>query len=489
MSGQAAAGPVPGLPSRTEVRGWTLAGLAAGGLCVGVALAALGIHQGPWAPLVVLVLLAVAVVGVARPLWAVGLVFVAVPIGAVEVGPLGIPVLQVAVLGCAALTMLTRLSARLAPLPWPGVMWWAAAIVGVAVLETPLAVDVDAAIGQDAQLVGGVLAALTIVAAARRMEDIRWLVGAVLLVGAVVCLFALPGAGRLRPHYGAAVVENRAQGVFTEPNQLGSFSALLLLLACALWLGGRSGVARVAAGGVALVAASALSLSLSRGSWLGAATGLAALLALLPMARRRLLRLVPVALAALLALAVLQPDVPQLTVVGERFKTFANPTGNPWDIRPGIYREAWRQIQDRPLTGFGPGGFPVASTRPGSEVQTVGAFHAHNVLLTAAAELGIPAAALLVCFTVAVGVVALRTIGRLRGQGRARDAALVAGLASALMVVVGQGLVDVTLRNPIIVVLVWSVVGLVLAADRVSAQAGPGTGSPAPAAAPAPAAP
>jgi putative inorganic carbon (hco3(-)) transporter len=469
-----AAGPVRPMPSRSRAAGWTLAGLAAAGFGLGVALAALGVRHGPWAPLAVAVLLAVAVGGLARPLWAVALIPAAIPVGAVEVGPLGVSVMQVAVLGCAALVVLARVGAGQSPLPWPRAMWWAAALVGLAVLETPLAIDPDAALGQVAQLVTGVLATLTVVAAARRMRDVRWLVGALVLVGTVVCLLALPGAGQLRPRYGGAVVDNRAQGLFTEPNQLGSFSALLLFLGCALWLGGRAGPVRAAAGLAALVAVGALALSLSRGSWLGAATGSVALLALLPVARRRLLLLVPVAVAAVLALVVLRPQVPQLAVVGERLGTLSNPTASPWDERPGIYREAWREIQDRPLTGFGPGGFPVASSTPESQVRTVGAFHAHSVPLTVAAEAGIPAVVLLVGFTLSVGVVALRTVRRLRQQGSTRDAALVACLAAALMMVVGQGMVDFTLRNPIIAMLVWSVAGLLLAADRVSAtQAGP----------------
>ncbi|HEX3214165.1 MAG TPA: O-antigen ligase family protein, partial [Actinomycetota bacterium] len=205
------------------------------------------------------------------------------------------------------------------------------------------------------------------------------------------------------------------------------------------------------------------------------------LLAMLPMARRRLLLLVPFVVAAVLALVVVQADVPQLGVINERLKTFSTPTAIPWDDRPGIYREAWSEIQARPLTGFGPGGFPVASSRAESGVRTIGAFHAHNVLLTVAAESGVPAVLLLIGFTLSVGVVALRAIRRLRAGDRPRDAALVACLAAALMMVVGQGLVDFTLRNPIIVVLVWSVVGLLLAADRVSASPGaPPPGGPAP---------
>ena len=84
------------------------------------------------------------------------------------------------------------------------------------------------------------------------------------------------------------------------------------------------------------------------------------------------------------------------------------------------------------------------------------------------AETGTPVVLLLVGFTLSVGVVALRAIRRLRDGERPRDAALVASLAAALMVVVGQGLVDFTLRNPIIIVVVWSLLGLLLAADRVT---------------------
>jgi putative inorganic carbon (hco3(-)) transporter len=481
MSRQVTAEPVPRLPLPAPVPPLLLAGLAAGGTGLGIVLAALGVRYGPWTPVAVAVVLVVVVGGLANPRWAVALVFAAVPIGAVEVGPLGVPIIQVAVLGCATLIVLRRISARQAPLPWPWPMSWAAGIVGVAVLETPLAIDPDAAVRQVAQLVTGVLVALAIVAAVRRIQDLRWLLGAFVMVGTAVCLVALPAAGQLRPRYGGAVVENRAQGVFTEPNQLGSFSALLLFLACALWLGGRTSAVRTAAGLAALVAVSALALSLSRGSWLGAIAGTAVLLVMLPMARRRLLLLVPFVVAAVLALAVVQADVPQLGVINERLKTFSTPTASPWDDRPGIYREAWSEIQARPLTGFGPGGFPAASSRAESGVRTVGAFHAHNVLLTVAAESGLPAVVLLIGFTLSVGLVALRTIRRLRARDRPRDAALVAGLAAALMMVVGQGLVDFTLRNPIIVVLVWSVVGLLLAADRVSASPGaPPAGGPAP---------
>jgi O-antigen ligase len=473
MSGQAAAGPVPPpAPSSTPV--WLLAGLAAGGTGLGVVLAALGVRFGTWVPVAVAVLLAVIVGGLARPCWAVALVFAAIPIGAVSVGPLGVPIIQVAVLGCAALVVLTRVAAGQAPFPWPPVMWWAAAIVGIAVLETPPAISRDAAVRQVAQLVTGVLIALGIVAAARSLGDVRWLVGVLVLVGTVVCLVAIPGASQLRPRYGGAVVENRAQGLFTEPNQLGSFSALLLFCALALWLGGRTGPGRAGAGLSALVALAALVLSLSRGSWIGAATGSVVLLATLPPARRRLLLLAPVAAAVLLVLVVVSPGIPQLAVIGERLQSFSNPTASPWDDRPGIYREAWNEIQERPLTGFGPGGFPVASSRAESEVRTIGAFHAHSVLLTVAAEAGTPALLLLVGFTLSVGVVALRAIRRLRAWERPRDAALVAGLAAALMMVVGQGLVDFTLRNPIVIVVVWSVLGLLLAADRVTrAQVAP----------------
>jgi hypothetical protein len=82
-----AAGPAPSLPVGSPSPAWMLAGLAVGGTAAGVALAAVGVRYGAWVPVAAAVLLVVVVAGLARPRWAVAMVFAAIPIGAVPVGP------------------------------------------------------------------------------------------------------------------------------------------------------------------------------------------------------------------------------------------------------------------------------------------------------------------------------------------------------------------------------------------------------------------
>lgn len=462
--------PAAGLEPRIGLPVWSIVPLVASGLGIGLGVAVLGERYGPWAPVALVVVPLVVLVGMARPVWAMGLVLAAMPVGALElwVGGYSIAVIQLVALAAVALTAASRLLAARTPLSWPGRIWWAAGLVGIAVLGTPSAVDPDAAVKQDLQVVVGLLVALGIVSAVRDAAGVRWLTGVILLVGGGMCAYALTSGEQLRASFGGAVVGNRAHGLFTEPNQLGIFSAIVLLLGCGALLGARTAPLRAGAGIVVAVALAALGLSLSRGAWLGASLGLVGFVVLLPVAGRRLLLLLLVAAIGLTAILAHRPDNRDLAIVGDRLRTLSSPTGNPDDARPAIYREAVREIIQRPITGFGPAGFPAASARSGSEVQSYGALHAHNALLTVAAEVGLPAAATLVGFTLAIGVAILRTVRRLRRRGRTREAAQVAALGAALLAVVGQGIVDYTLRHAVIAVLVWALVGLALAAERVT---------------------
>jgi putative inorganic carbon (HCO3(-)) transporter len=441
-----------------------LAGVVLAGVLLGAVMAGLSIRLGLWvvpllvAPTVVLLMLD-------RPMWAAGLVLLAMPIGVKVVpdGPFGLPFIQLVAIGATGLMALARLAAGEPPLRWPRPMWWAAILSAVAVLETPIAIDLHAAIVQDVQLLSGILVALAVATAVVRLRDLRRLACLALLSGSAILLLALPDATEQRARFGAAIVENRAQGPFSEPNQLGALSAIVLFLACGFMLGGRRPWQRAGA---------SLLLLLSRGSWIGVALGLVAMVFLLPrgarwaLVLRGLALLVTVLVLALSGLAGPQ----QFGVVGARLRTLTNPEGNPSDARPLLYREAWREVRARPLTGFGPGGFPTASLSPESVVSSVRAYHAHNVLLTMAAEAGLPAAALLVGFTLAVGLALRRAVVRLREPPDRRDRALLAALGGALVTIVGQGMVDVVLRSPVIVMLVWALVGLALAGDRITGE-------------------
>ncbi|MDQ1696163.1 MAG: hypothetical protein QOJ03_1516, partial [Frankiaceae bacterium] len=138
------------------------------------------------------------------------------------------------------------------------------------------------------------------------------------------------------------------------------------------------------------------------------------------------------------------------------------PAANPYDDRPAIYREAVHIIETHPLLGVGPENFVVAATKSASDTQTVAPLHAHNFLLTVAAEMGLPAALLLVGMTLSVG----RRIRRAALLSSRSERALTVGFGAALVVLVGQGLVDFTMRNPTIFMFVWAMLGMTLVAVR-----------------------
>jgi O-antigen ligase len=395
-----------------------------------------------------------------RPLVAVALWVVSLPAGLIELGPL--QVVQVVALGTAGLLTLHRLASGSAPLPWPPTVTWAAVLVVLAFAATPSAPDTALAYRTVVSLAIGLCLALATVAACRGLGDLRRLVHLLMAVGAVMCATSLSSASELRASYGGGVVQNRAVGLFRQPNELGTFSAVLLMVSLGVVLGARSRRERLGAAATVLISLAALGLTLSRGAWIGTVLAGLVLIAVLPQARRGLLLAgVPIVLAAA-AFGVFRPSSPQVDVVSARLGTIVDPAANPYDDRPAIYREAFRQIRLDPLTGQGPGNFPRVAVRSASASQNVRPYHAHNVLLTVAAELGLPAAALVVGLAASVALRMARARRVLSGP----DAALVLGIGAGMFAFVGQGLVDFTMRNPTIFLFVWFGYGLVLVCVR-----------------------
>jgi len=417
--------------------------------------------------------LVVLVAIVHRPWTGVALVFLTFPIGSIVLpaGSLDVKVVEAAVLLVAGLLALRRLASGSLPLPLPSPMWPALLVLVAALLATPGALDVGEAARFDTLLVIVLLMALLVPAACRSLDEARRPLAVLMAVGAGISGYAFHAVSGLQAFLGGAVVQNRAISVFSQPNDFGAFAASLFLVAIGMALGSRSRPARRVCALVAALAFGGLVLSLSRGSWLGAVAGLALLLALAPSARPALFRVgLPIVAAGALVFAVFLPSGPtDVQVVQQRLTTLAAPFHNPYDARPQIWREAVHEIEANPWTGVGPGNFLVASSRAGSFVQAAGAEHAHNTVLNVAAEEGIPAAGLLIAFGLVMGAIILRAAKRLPDT---RDRALVAGVGAALFAQVGQGLVDFPLRDPVVAVLMASLVGVVLVAQRQLTQSG-----------------
>lgn len=441
----------------------------AAGLLVGAALVAVGSRIGP-GPLVALPVVAfLLAVALRRPAFGIALVLLAIPIGLIEL-PGGLVVEQAAAIAVVGVLLLRRITAG-TPLLWPAQLWWGIAVLVLAIAATPRAPDTTLAVKQVVAIVLGLFLAAAVAGAVRNLEVLRRLVHVLLGVGVFVCALSLSNASALHAVGGAQRVDNRLRGTFTEPNQFGAFCAVVLMLAIGTALGARSRRERWLARAAGVSAAAAMLLALSRGAWIGAFVGTLLLVVFVPSARRGLLAGAVVLAVAVPVFGLLTPDLPQVEIVRERVSTLRQPSDNPYDNRSAIWREARREINRSPWLGQGPGQFPVVSAQSTSSGR-VAADHAHNVLLTTAAEIGVPAAFALVGFTLACLLLLVRVARRL---ARTPDGPLVVGIGAALAIVVGQGLVDFTLRNAAIYLMLAVLVGLLLAADRLTAPDRRGT--------------
>lgn len=419
-------------------------------------------HLGPLAALAVPLLPVLALAVVVEPVVGPVAVVLTFPAGASSVPGVPIQLVQVAVLVTAGLAGLRRLAAGATPLPWSPVLGWVAALLGWMLVALPSAPDRLRGVREVVLVAAGLVFACVVTAAGRTPAQVRRLMAVLVAMVAAVAATTPLGAGRLRAAFGGAVVNGRPTGIFPEPNQLGTFCATGALVAVGLTFGAPSRRGRVGWGVLSAVCLLGLLLSLSRGAWIGFLLGLLVLVAKLPEARRALALLAVPTFVAAAGFGAFAPSSPQVEVVGQRLRSIGGEK-NPYDNRPAIWREARREVVADPLTGQGPGNFPIASSTATSEARTVFASHAHGLLLNVAAEDGLPAALVVLAFAGHLAVLARRTAARAATRA---DRVLVAALAAALTAVFGQGLVDYTLRNTVIVTTVFALVGALVAMAR-----------------------
>ena len=389
---------------------------------------------------------------------------------ATSLGDLPFQLVELAVLGMVTLIGLRRLASREAPLGWDTTLWWGVAIVTWALIALPSSADLRLGVNQVASLAAGVVFAAAVIGVVRSERDVRVILGWFVGVAAGIAALALSNPPELEADFGGARVSGRLQGAFDQPNQLGSFSALAIPIALGFALGGRSALARTLGWLSSGVLFGSLLLSLSRGAWIGMTFATIYLLSVLPEARRRLaLTLIPVTLLAA-GLGAFLPRSPQIDIVGQRLGAIT--ATSPYDERTEIWAVAQEQIRSDPLTGQGPGSFPITSARAASGTVTVSADHAHNIWLTWGAEMGLPIVLLLTGLMVTVGLTARRSKRFAEESGDTAGVAFSTCLTAALITLVGQGLVDYTWRNQVLFVAIATLLGATLALARARENAG-----------------
>jgi len=230
------------------------------------------------------------------------------------------------------------------------------------------------------------------------------------------------------------------------PNAVGSTLLIALVIAAGLAITGRSSRRYVAMAGVSIIVL-ALALTLSRGSWIGAAAGIAVLLvlslrsaALSRAGRRRVW-----AAALLIVLIVAAVLAVSLTFVGGEaaiLQRKALSIINPWKNRERVFlaRSALAMAADRPLIGSGLNTFVLLHPHPSLRAdpfapkpkRQVRSF-AHNVFLNMAAEGGLLGLAAFVALLIRGGAAGWRWHVAAAGDGRTLSAAALAAYVGLLV--------------------------------------------------------
>lgn len=273
------------------------------------------------------------------------------------------------------------------------------------------------------------------------------LVKALLIVGSLVTAVSWLSAGLWYMNWLRAAPGQWLPDILYRPgsaNVVAMFMNLMVMLAGARLLVTRGWGARLALAVLAAAAAGMLYLTSSRGGWLGAAAGLAALAALAVITGRvdvrrawEFMRARPVLLVA--AGAALAAGM--VLVGGFLYQRTIHPTHAPVSTaRSEYWPPAWQAFLAHPLTGTGPFTYSEAFLGANSVPPRFLYIHAHGTPFNLLAEMGLAGAVggLLLAGSVVAGL-----LRRLREtQSALEDLGVVMGAAAALAAVAVHSLFD-----------------------------------------------
>jgi putative inorganic carbon (hco3(-)) transporter len=424
-------------------------------LLVGVAFAALAYTEityrfGPKFAVGLAGAAAALLIALTRPMLslylAIGLIpfeLVSIPLGSFGLSPAELMLALAAIGWLAQCLAAGRSPVVRSPLGVPLAAFIVAVIPGLAIAPHPLLVVKTLVF-----LVFFFLVYQMVVADGRR-ETVRRVLLLLALAGAAVGVIAVVKSGGQAPQledFGEAA-KGRATGSFGHPNTFATFEGVAMPAALALALGAVDNRLRPVMSVAFVVIVAGLALSLSRGGLLAAGGALAVMLLWAPFRRAALAAAVVVTIVVASGAGNLG-QVEQVDTVTKRLSSVSY-SAQGVDPRFLVWRAAPQMIRDHVVLGVGEGQFPDYAPAYGLvNLNVTGTFeHAHNILLTFWAELGLIGLAAF-CWLGGKLVLVLR-----RGWGRVerRDRGLVLAVLAGFVAFFLQGMVDYTLRSNVIV--------------------------------------
>lgn len=425
--------PAPGRPAVLRIAAIAITGVVAGLLGVGTAVS-------PLASVGVIALGGLIAVAVVRPVWAIGLALLLIPLETLEAGLQDVVITptEVVLLVAAAGWLLQRTLRGGASLRTP----LTAPLAALLLAHIPLllvAVEPFGVFKQLTMWTACFVLFLAVVSDEGRNTS-RTLAGLVATSGALVAAVAIAksaGSQQIVADAGG-LVTNRATGSFASPVLLAIFVTVAVPLQLVFMLTARSRLVQL--GGLAAVALSllTLALALTRGAFLALAAG-----ALWTLATWRPARRLAAVLVVVLALVVTTGANPVASIVStetvtQRISSITSPQSRSAELRLAIWEETPRIFVENLPFGIGPKNLPVRAAEYGLSFPVGAPSNAHNTFLVVATELGIPGVAILVWLLVALVKVLRRSL-RLRAQSA--HALAVAMTASAVILAV-DGITD-----------------------------------------------
>ncbi|MDT9694985.1 O-antigen ligase family protein [Streptomyces sp. P17] len=426
----------------------------------------------------VLILLTAA--AVRRPVLAVAAFAVLLPAGGIAL-PMAMNLVQVLAAFTAMVVLAARISGRGRPIGWSPLLAASVLLVVSAILSSLTSFALSRSLTMCVNYLVGLALAAAVVAATARRSDLLMAAMGLVVGGAGLCGAALTSIPNLKARYHATLVDNRPVGTFAQPNELGLCAAMMLCfslaMAIVMWRRRRTALSVVCAVASAM-ALVALVLSLSRGAWIGGIAGLAVLIALLRGARRPLLICLTAVSVTTVVFVLAAPATSGSSVFADRLSSIFTGERSPYDERPAAWAGAVQQMSQSPLLGSGPAAYQAAAAQGVAQLTDVRQVdHAHVLYLTVGAEQGALGVAALVT-TIGVGArEALRNRAAVNhstsGSGDSASAppepaysGVSAAAAAALAAVSAQGVVDYSLRNPVLGTMTWLLIGLLAACAR-----------------------